>query len=424
MKKLLFALALVLAITPLALAENQDSSYTDDASLVPTLTAEVDSETNAVTLEWSETTDEDFVYYKVLRSKDNPDMVYPDDGYHYYTSDVAVTTYVDEEHDGGTHYYRVCAIASGERRGCSETVTLELEATVDVKVSTGDSLTDDESIDITLEGELNAEGKAEFSWTEYDSDNFKWYKLVKSQDTDKPVYPTHHTVYVGEDSTVTEQTVKVPGGVTHYRVCVVTTDDTRGCSNTVTFETDGPTKEEIKDHMKAAFEDHKAHWAKKHIEALVEAGIVDGDQDNFRPNEPINRAEAIKMVVLAAGITADNCNSDIFPDLRADDWFCKVATAAYDKGYVEGDNGRLNPGTHINRAQAIKLVLVAKAVSIDAEVQADFPDVPRGAWYGPYAYKAKKLGLMEGKEVDGKRYFDPAAAITRAELAKIIDVAF
>ena len=45
------------------------------------------------------------------------------------------------------------------------------------------------------------------------------------------------------------------------------------------------------------FSDIKNHWAKKYIDKLFDYGIVSGDDNgNFRPDEPITRAEAAKMV--------------------------------------------------------------------------------------------------------------------------------
>lgn len=421
MKKILFALAMVLAITPLALAENsEDSSYTDDESLVVELTAEVDSETNAVSLEWSESTDEDFQYYKVMRSQTDADITYPEHSALYVGSDSSMTTYADEKHTEGTHYYRVCVITSDMRRGCSETVTLELEASTDADEKAEDkTYTDDESIEVTLDASVNADGKGEFSWDEYTGDDFLYYKLVKSNSTDSPVYPDDPTLAVFDSSAKTSFTGPIPAGMYYYSLCVVTDDYRRGCSNSVQLE--GETRAHDKDK---SFEDIRGHWAEKYILKLRAKAIIDGDKENFRPNDPINRAEAIKMIVLAAGLEADTCDPEVFPDLRADDWFCKVATIAHAKGFVEGDNGLLNPSANLNRAQAVKLVLAAKAISVEGDFSADFPDVDKADWFARYAYKAKKLGYIQGKKVDGKFYFDPAAPITRAELAKIIRVAF
>ena len=53
-----------------------------------------------------------------------------------------------------------------------------------------------------------------------------------------------------------------------------------------------------------SFQDIDGHWSEKNIEALIDAGILDpADYPDgfFRPDEPISRAEIIKMLVRANG---------------------------------------------------------------------------------------------------------------------------
>lgn len=289
-----------------------------------------------------------------------------------------------------------------------------------------------------------------FSWTEYDQRDFKWYKLVMSQKVENPVYPDDESVRALTTRSETTAEVKFPVGKTNFRLCVITEDDRRICSNSLTLEREATedelvkkeerqtektetkertyNKDEGKDiqYAETRFSDHREHWAKMHIERLVKRGILDAEQENFRPDDSINRAEAIKMIVLSAGLVPADCDESIFPDLRAADWFCTVVTLAHRKGYVEGDQGRLNPAAPINRAQAMKLVLMAKAVQMDLNNVFDtgFEDVPSAEWYARYVYYGRKMNLVEGRKVDGRHIFDPAAPITRAELAKILDIAF
>ncbi|MGI2336907.1 MAG: S-layer homology domain-containing protein [Dehalogenimonas sp.] len=52
-----------------------------------------------------------------------------------------------------------------------------------------------------------------------------------------------------------------------------------------------------------SFSDIDGHWSEKNIEALINAGIIDPADypDGFRPDDPITRAEIIKMLVRAEG---------------------------------------------------------------------------------------------------------------------------
>lgn len=52
-----------------------------------------------------------------------------------------------------------------------------------------------------------------------------------------------------------------------------------------------------------SFPDINGHWSEKYIEALVDAGIIDPADypDGFHPDDPITRAEIIRMLVRAKG---------------------------------------------------------------------------------------------------------------------------
>ncbi|MHB1406041.1 MAG: S-layer homology domain-containing protein, partial [Desulfitobacteriaceae bacterium] len=52
-----------------------------------------------------------------------------------------------------------------------------------------------------------------------------------------------------------------------------------------------------------SFSDIDGHWSKKNIEALIDAGIINPTDypDGFHPDDPITRAEIIKMLVRVEG---------------------------------------------------------------------------------------------------------------------------
>jgi len=448
MKKLAIAMMLLVALAPASLANNDGrSGYTDVDSLAPTLTSTMD-DNGRVALSWTKATDSEFQYYKVLRSQDNPNMVYPDDGYIAYISDIETVTYTDNEFETGTNYYRVCTIVKNEKRGCSNTLTLELTAldedsTEDVdkddesdesedKDKSDSGYTDDETKAPTLSSEMTEDGKVALTWTKAESEEFNYYKVLRSQDNPDMVYPEDGYIkFISDIETLTYTDGDFKDGTTYYRVCSIFDAKVRGCSNTLTLDLtalEGDDQKDSEDDNKddeVKFEDISEHWADANIRHLAKKNIIDASKKAFRPNADITRAEAIKIIVLSAGLVADTCDADLFPDLAADDWFCKVATKAYKKGYVKGNQGKLEPNKAITRAQAIKLVLLAKAVTVETDVESVFPDVANGDWFVGYAVKAKALGIMNGKKnKDGKFYFDPNAPITRAELVKIIDKAF
>ena len=69
------------------------------------------------------------------------------------------------------------------------------------------------------------------------------------------------------------------------------------------------------------FNDVNNHWAKPAIEKVAGNGIINGYEDNsFRPNNNITRAEAVKML---NGISnrPEGSRTNTFNDVRPSDWF-------------------------------------------------------------------------------------------------------
>jgi hypothetical protein len=97
------------------------------------------------------------------------------------------------------------------------------------------------------------------------------------------------------------------------------------------------------------------------IYTAYELGIVDGYPDgNFKPDAPINRAEALKILFLATDLPPfdEEEYSNIFTDVTELDWFSEYVHDALSYAFVEGyEDSTFRPGRNISRAEASKLVL-------------------------------------------------------------------
>lgn len=121
----------------------------------------------------------------------------------------------------------------------------------------------------------------------------------------------------------------------------------------------------------ASFPDTKGHWSEKYIEALINAGIIDPADypDGFKPNEPITRAEIIKMLVRISGKDEEAKNTKGHSGYD-DDKDIKNG----DKGYViigREDNiigdeagGKLKPNKPITKGEAEKMIDKTKPLPI------------------------------------------------------------
>lgn len=103
----------------------------------------------------------------------------------------------------------------------------------------------------------------------------------------------------------------------------------------------------------------------------------------------------------------------------------RLVIAAVRQGIIEGyPDGTFRPTAPINRAEALKiLLLTANADRILAELGSTdvpsraFSDVPPHTWFAQHVANGLTLGLLEGYP-DGT--FRPAQPITRAEAAKLV----
>ncbi len=172
----------------------------------------------------------------------------------------------------------------------------------------------------------------------------------------------------------------------------------------------------------SGFFDLHDHWGADVIDPLVEQGILNGYGDgSIRPDASITRAEALKLVLLAFDHPVEFDVAALpFRDVSTEAWYLPYIAAAKAKGFIAGfADGTFRPDAPITRAEALKLVSIAAAFSesISAPTTAAFVDVSSDAWYFPFLTEAMSMEIVSGY-ADGS--FRPNSAITRAEFCKIV----
>lgn len=139
---------------------------------------------------------------------------------------------------------------------------------------------------------------------------------------------------------------------------------------------------------------------------LYDYGVVNGYEDgSFKPNQNINRAEFLRIVMDAASIEVDgsNCYSDV-----KDEWFAPYVCKATELGHVVGDAGTNNfrPADPVNFAEASKIVVNVMGVT-PQQVSEDLP------WYASFVMTLENYGAIPAT-VDA---FDHQ--VTRGEMAEM-----
>ncbi len=163
------------------------------------------------------------------------------------------------------------------------------------------------------------------------------------------------------------------------------------------------------------------------ITNLEQMGIINGYEDgSYKPDNRINRAEALKMLTLASGVfdqQSFNGNKElkenVFVDVKKDKWFAPYIFEAKEKGIVQGHpDGTFKPEDNVNIAEALKMYLECfdnlEYPSIEDNL---FADTPANAWFSKYFAYAKTHGLLD---VHPNNHVYPANKVSRGYLAEII----
>lgn len=162
------------------------------------------------------------------------------------------------------------------------------------------------------------------------------------------------------------------------------------------------------------------------VEALVIEGVVMGNPDgNFYPARPVNRAEFLTMLYRATEKTSATVSTSCFSDVDASAWYATVVCDAVAEGYVNGyPDGSFRPEQSVNRVEALKMIyrLFGFAVITGdeaTEAAEDFTDVMPNGWYVGYVTSSYRNGLLPIPGYVGDKFY-PANALLRGEAAAYI----
>jgi len=155
------------------------------------------------------------------------------------------------------------------------------------------------------------------------------------------------------------------------------------------------------------------------IENLYRKDVIKGYADGtFRPDGILNRAEAVKIILVGNEITISETKTSKFPDVGKTEWFADFVNTAVSRGIVSGySDGNFRPSNTISRAEFLKVAVLTAGFNPIAPTSDPYPDVKKGDWFAPFFDLAKKQNLLSAKKGG---YMVPSQNITRAEAADII----
>lgn len=163
---------------------------------------------------------------------------------------------------------------------------------------------------------------------------------------------------------------------------------------------------------------NKEHENAYAIAYLKSRGVIRGYQDDtFKPDELINRAEFLKLIstvyhVYPHHLRYNNCFDDVH-----NEWFAPYVCFAKEKEWVQGAEDNLfYPDRNIKGSEALKILTVALDVD-DISLHGAAEDVG-DPWYASYLSLAEKREWLDLKE--DSSWFNPESELTRASVSELL----
>ncbi|MFJ7734765.1 S-layer homology domain-containing protein [Lysinibacillus sp. NPDC097287] len=159
---------------------------------------------------------------------------------------------------------------------------------------------------------------------------------------------------------------------------------------------EGPKQPEMPEEPKSSitFNDISTNWAKDMIEDIAARGIITGYPDgSFRPNEPIRREHVAVMFARAFELTPKR-EATQFSDVPTSHPYYDAITKLQQAGIIDGSNGKFNPNEPLTRAQLAKILVLAFGLTPGGT--STFQDVPTTHWSYDYIAALADVGIALG----------------------------
>jgi len=168
------------------------------------------------------------------------------------------------------------------------------------------------------------------------------------------------------------------------------------------------------------------------IKYMSENGIINGYPDgSFKPDNLINRAEALKIILEANKIIdptyiKDNTLGGIsfeggalpFPDIYKSLWYYPYIKKGLEEGIISGyPDGTFKPSQTVNRAESFKMAMESDKIILPEVTENPFADVYKDQWFAKYFLEAKFRGIVYINMQNG---VNPAKEMTRSNFTELV----
>ena len=140
----------------------------------------------------------------------------------------------------------------------------------------------------------------------------------------------------------------------------------------------------------------------------------------FQPSRNVTRAEFVKMLVRSLSCRYTYLGTDTgFSDVDQNQWYAEYIKFAVENKWINGyKDGTFRPNAPITRDEAAKIL--TRAIQLDTQnsnTTTSFSDVPASSEFIPYIETLKSHGIMKGRN---SNTFAPKEFIPRTETSRMI----
>ncbi|WP_268627865.1 S-layer homology domain-containing protein, partial [Paenibacillus alvei] len=167
-----------------------------------------------------------------------------------------------------------------------------------------------------------------------------------------------------------------------------------------------------------AISDLEGLWNQDHIRELIKSGIFSlNEKGQFEAKRGMTRAEFMAVIVRAARLEGKEAPPMLYKDIKKEAWYYRELRIAHANGIINGFNSQeFRPNAPITREQAAKMV--GNALNKKQESKLSYRDKERIAdWAMKEVKSLTSAAIIQGYP-DGT--FRPKVSINRAEGADLI----
>ncbi|MBM7648419.1 hypothetical protein JOC78_001361 [Bacillus ectoiniformans] len=153
------------------------------------------------------------------------------------------------------------------------------------------------------------------------------------------------------------------------------------------------------------------------VNSLHVRGVINGYDREFRPYAKVTRAQAAKIIAMALNMNTKNIKDPGFKDVPKKDWAYEYVAALSNAGIMKGYGDQFKPNEPLSRAQMAKIIALSFKLGTEKLEKSPFEDVKTTDWYAEYVKPLVDKEITTGTT---PTTFSPNQPVLRGQMASFI----